>query len=129
MASLIHELSEQQLRIYVCQCCRRIWNLLIDERSRIAVEVAERFALSAASSEDLALAHKNAWNAYVERSQTIDDHAAAAAYYCASPALQMLQAATNRVLAAVDVKDVELAAQADLLRGILGNPCNNNDAI
>jgi hypothetical protein len=36
--------TEGQLRLFACSCCRRIWHLLIDGRSRRVVEVAERYA-------------------------------------------------------------------------------------
>ena len=115
-------LSPEQLRDYACRCCRRIWDRLLDDRSRTAVEVAERFVASTATIDELNVAHENSRKAYLERSETGDDHAAAAAFYCTSPKPSMLPAAANRVLAAVESKDLERAAQASLLRSIAGNP-------
>jgi hypothetical protein len=119
-------LSEEQLRDYACKCCRRIWHLLVDDRSRSAVEVAEKFVASTATNDELNTAHKNAINAYIEMSEVCDDHAAAAAVYCSTPKASMLPAAANRAIAAVESKDTERIAQSDLLRSIIGNALHKN---
>ena len=45
--------NDKILRLFACWCVRQVWPLLTDERSRNAVEVAERYANGAATDEEL----------------------------------------------------------------------------
>jgi hypothetical protein len=49
-------LDDVTLRRFACWCARQVWHLLTDERSRHAVETAERFCDGKATLEELAAA-------------------------------------------------------------------------
>jgi hypothetical protein len=62
-------LTDQDARLFACWCVRetpladgrKVWDLLTDERSRKAVEVAERFAVGEATEEEMAAAWAAVW--------------------------------------------------------------------
>ena len=57
------EARDRLARLYACWCVRQVWHLLSDERSRRAVEVAERYAVGEATESDLNAAESAAWSA------------------------------------------------------------------
>jgi hypothetical protein len=56
-------IGDQMLRSIACACCRRIWHLLADPRSRDALELAERFVAGEAGQQELEHADQAAWEA------------------------------------------------------------------
>ncbi len=52
--------SKRKARLYYCACCRHIWELMTDERSRNGVLIAEAFADGNVSADELAIAHQHA---------------------------------------------------------------------
>ena len=143
LASLRGKLSSRKLRLFACACCRRIWHLLGDERSRSAVEVAERHADGLADGRQLSEAHalaEAAFHAIPWESSGMAGAfklAASAAWGAADPnpekpefgiVFKMEPVAGFAMNAALQAGDAavdrasERSAQARLLRDILGTP-------
>lgn len=100
--------TERKLRLFACACCRSVWGLLTDERSRKAVEVAERFADGLATEEEREETHK-AMNR-VGLPQEVAGNCLVASRHWPNP--------LNRILEEFG----KPADQANLIRDTFGNP-------
>lgn len=111
--------SDRKLRLYCVACCHRLEEWMTDERTRSAVEVAERYAEGLAGERDLAEGHRSALAVYhpfpVQR----------AAVWATSKGA--MEAAVNMHDAVTDCLDPEsarreTAREAALIRDIFGKP-------
>jgi hypothetical protein len=141
LSILGRQTRERKLRLFGCACCRRIWHLLSDESARRVVEVAEQYADGHADSRELEAAFiaaggrvnepfgggGDAGAALVAARATalpgvipfwLPDYAADAVRY---EAFRKAVAGGARNLSP-RIKKTEQAAQALLLRCIIGNP-------
>lgn len=107
--------SNRKLRLFACACCRSVWNLLTDERSRRAVEVAERFA-DDGDSVGLAEGQREGYAAY-DRVKPVTFLPWAA---CATDIVG--QCFGPHWFACCKDAKLSTGTQAALLREIIGNP-------
>jgi hypothetical protein len=70
LAFLRGKASERKLRLFACDCCHRISDLLPNENSRWALKIANRFADGLARPSDLGTAREAAYQFYIEFSDT-----------------------------------------------------------
>ena len=73
-------LTDRELRLFACWCCRhQVWHLLADERLRHVVDVAELYAEGKATLDELAAAADAARDAAWTRAVAVEETAARAA--------------------------------------------------
>jgi hypothetical protein len=104
--------SDRKLRLFACACCRQVWHLLTDPRSRKAVEVADRFADGMATEKE----RNKLWN-------SIDFESGHDAYWIlVYAAISQHPSRTMTKSQTAIEKVVSPQLQAALLRQIAGNP-------
>ena len=84
--------DDRTLRLFGVFCARSVEHLMTDQRSRDAIDVAERFAKGEATAEELSAARSAAETAWVAASAAARDAAWSAASDAARDAASDLQA-------------------------------------
>lgn len=129
-----NKVSARKLRLFAVACCRRIWDLLFHDGSRIAVETAERFADGCAEASEITAAQAGATHvSYEIRGGPPGDRAVARAarsttaenaWTAAKLTSEFAREAANlwATFTRCSPSEAESHTQADLLRDAFGNP-------
>ncbi len=133
MAIEPHRRFARKMRLFGCACCRRLAGLLVDPRSREAVEVGERFADGEVGKDVLTAARKAAnevgrkpppgqpWTAGHSWAASAAEMVAHVTYQDAFSTAAS-RAAEAVAQARLRTRKAEEALQVTLLRDIFGNP-------
>jgi hypothetical protein len=122
---LRERISRRKVRLFAVACCRRIWHLLEDDRSRHAVLTSERYADGLVRRKELAESRKGALAIVAD---SVGTPAAFAATSAARPVVApawVALLARHAVAGGEGVPrgpDKERTAQAVILRDVIGNP-------
>jgi hypothetical protein len=134
--SLRGKAGARKLRLFALACCRRMWHVLTDWRSRIAVDVAERFLEGDASHDERIVAMNAALSAMTLIEQKGGTGAARAAAEAAAKMAgsnwPLLSSRTELNAGSCDYYAwdtvnasrffVDRLEQCELIRDIFGNP-------
>ena len=103
--------AARKLRLLACACCRRIDDLVIDDRSRSALEVSERFADQLASEQDLHDAQEEATAAAAELlgGSAVHDSYSAGVFALPSTGRKAMGLAARAVAEAASLQALEAA--------------------
>jgi hypothetical protein len=93
--------SDRKLRLFACACCRHVWDWLMDERSRQAIEAAEQYADGLTSDENLNINYNAARAARSIIKRTIPQGGSSPPFCAARAAEKIVETAVESVIAAV----------------------------